>query len=125
MGDPEVVVVLTTFPIDGDVSAFATGLVRDRSAACVSVLSAVESVYRWEGAIERARERQLIVKTTADRVAQLRQRVAALHPYDTPEFLVLPVAGGDPTYLHWVVDATRSGPVQETGDSSEPPGTHR
>jgi periplasmic divalent cation tolerance protein len=125
MDDFEVVVVLTTFPIDGDVTAFATGLVRDRFAACVSVLSAGESVYRWEGAIEQARERQLILKTTADRVGQLRQRVAALHPYDTPEFLVLSVVDGEVTYLNWVRDATRSEPLQETEDPSEPSATHR
>ena len=116
MADPEPVVILITFPTDGDVTAFATTLVRDGAAACVSVLPEVESVYRWHGVIEQTRERQLIVKTTSDRVAQLRRRVGDLHPYDTPEFLVLRVAAGDERYLAWVRDATRSERIQKTGD---------
>jgi len=98
----EVVLVLITFPEDGDVASFATCLVEERLAACVNVLPAVESVYRWDGAVARARERQLIVKTTARGVEALRARVVQLHPYETPEFLQLPVTGGDDRYLAWV-----------------------
>ena len=122
MDEPDPVVILITFPSDGDVTAFATALVRDREAACVSVLPEVESVYRWEGAIEQARERQLIVKTTLDRVDPLRRRVGNLHPYDTPEFLVLRVAGGEERYLAWIRDATASKRSQETGDRSQKTG---
>ena len=103
--EPEPVVILITFPADGDVTAFATALVQGRLAACVTVLADAESVYRWEGDIEQTRERQLVVKTTRDRVELLRHRVADLHPYDTPEFLVLGVAGGDATYLAWIRNA--------------------
>ena len=77
----------------------------------MTVLPEAQSVYRWEGAIEQARERQLIVKTTLDMVDALRRRVGDLHPYDTPEFLVLRVAGGEERYLAWVrhaVGADRS-----------------
>jgi periplasmic divalent cation tolerance protein len=102
--EPEPVVVLITFPTDGDVTAFARALVDDGAAACVTVLPEVESVYRWEGAIEQAREHQLIVKTTRDMVDRLRRRVGDLHPYDTPEFLVLRVAGGEERYLAWIRD---------------------
>jgi periplasmic divalent cation tolerance protein len=105
VAEPEPVVILITFPIDRDASAFATALVRDGNAACVSVLPDVESVYRWEGALERTRERQLIVKSTLDRVEALRRHVTALHPYDTPEFLVLRVADCDERYLAWIRDA--------------------
>ena len=103
--ESEPVVVLTTFPNDGDVRAFALALVGDRQAACVPVLPAGESVYRWEGVVEQARERQLVVKTTREMVDTLRRRVAALHPYDTPEFLVLNVVGGEARYLAWIRDA--------------------
>ena len=103
--ESEPVVVLTTFPHDGDVRAFALALVGDRQAACVTVLPAGESVYRWEGVVEQARERQLVVKTTRDMVDTLRRRVAALHPYDTPEFLVLRVVDGETRYLAWIRDA--------------------
>ncbi len=112
MAEPEVVVILITFPTDGDVMAFATTLVRDGAAACVSVLPETESVYRWHGVIEQTRERQLIVKTTSDRVSELRRLVSDLHPFDTPEFLVLRDAGGDERYLAWVRDAV--GPAAHT-----------
>ena len=103
--EPEPVVVLITFPTDGDVRAFAEALVHEGQAACVTVLPEGRSVYRWEGAVEHAREHQLIVKTTRDMVEPLRRRVAELHPYDTPEFLVLRVAGGEERYLAWIRNA--------------------
>ena len=62
----------------------------------------VESVYRWQGVIEYACERQLIVKTTRARVQTLRDHLKTLHPYKTPEFLVLPVADGGDDYLEWI-----------------------
>jgi periplasmic divalent cation tolerance protein len=101
----ESVVVLMTIPGDMDAARFAETLVRARVAACVNVLPMMTSVYRWEGAIERAEERQLVVKTTAGKVGALRRRVAELHPYETPEFLVLAVADGDRRYLDWVARA--------------------
>ncbi len=114
MDEVEPVVILITYPAEGDVTAFARALVQHGEAACVSVLGEVQSVYRWEGAIEQAREHQLIVKTTLDMVDALRRRVGDLHPYDTPEFLVLRVAGGEERYLAWIRDATVSGRLTET-----------
>lgn len=98
----DVVVVLITCPDDEQVTSFASSLVDERLAACVHVLPAGESVYRWRGAVERARERQLVVKTTQPQLAALRARVQDLHPYETPELLCLPVSGGDDRYLAWV-----------------------
>jgi periplasmic divalent cation tolerance protein len=116
VAEPVPVVILITFPADGDVTAFAMALVGDGAAACVTVLPDVQSVYRWEGAIEQARERQLIVKTTRDMVDRLRSRVVELHPYDTPEFLVLRVAGGDERYLAWIRGAVGvGGPTKVDG----------
>ena len=115
MDEPEPVVILITFPTDGDVIAFARGLVGEGSAACVTVLPEVQSVYRWDGAIEQARERQLIVKTTRDMVDRLRHRVTEVHPYDTPEFLVLRVAGGEERYLAWIRDAVGAGGPKKAG----------
>ena len=102
--------VLNAFPDDGDVASFAENLVDERLAACVTVSPVVESVYRWNGAVERARERQLMVKTSQARVPSLRRRVQELHPYETPEFLCLPVSGGDERYLAWVQQMTVSVP---------------
>ena len=106
MTTTEAVVVLITFPMDADVRRFASTLVGEGCAACVNILPDVESVYRWQGRVEHARERQLLVKTQRARVDRLRRRVDDLHPYDTPEFVVLPVVDGDPGYLEWIAEAT-------------------
>ena len=98
---PSAVVVLTTIGAATDAAALARTLVEERLAACVNVLPAMTSFYRWQGAIQEDREQQLIMKTTADRVAALEARVRALHAYELPEFLVLP-ASASSAYLEWV-----------------------
>lgn len=103
---PQAVIVLTTFPSDGDVAALAQALVSERLAACVNVLPQMESTYRWQGAVETASERQLIIKTESSRIESLKQRLAALHPYDVPELLVLAVADGGESYLRWIAEST-------------------
>ena len=100
------VIVLTTLPIDADATAFAQALVDGRLAACVNLLPPMESVYRWQGAVERESERQVIIKTTMPRVDALWQRVRDLHPYDVPEFVVIPVVDGNQAYLQWVAEST-------------------
>lgn len=102
----EHVIVLTTFPADGDAEAFATALVEERLAACVNLLPPMQSIYRWEGGIERDTERQVVVKTSRERIAALWDRVRDLHPYDVPEFIVLPIVDGNDAYLHWVAEST-------------------
>lgn len=99
------VVVLMTLPGEMDATRVAEALVHARVAACVSVLPVMTSVYRWEGKVQQAEERQLVVKTSAEEVDALRRQVAELHPYDTPEFLVLAVADGDRRYLDWIAGA--------------------
>ena len=101
-----VVVVLTTLPVEADAEAFGETLVKERLAACVSVGAPMTSIYPWDGAIERGRERQVLVKTVRDKVPMLKARLAALHPYDVPELLVLPVAEGSEAYLAWVRECT-------------------
>jgi periplasmic divalent cation tolerance protein len=103
------VVVLTTFPIDKDADAFAKALVDERLAACVNVLPAMTSIYTWKGATETATERQLLIKTTRARLADLESRVKQLHPYDVPEFLVVDIAGGSADYLSWLFSSTQFG----------------
>ena len=96
------VIVLTTLPADADALDFGRILVEERLAACVSVIAGLRSVYRWSDAIEESCEQQLLIKTEASAVAALERRIAALHPYDVPELLVLPVGGGGEAYLNWV-----------------------
>ena len=107
MSDTEYVLVLTTIPSDADAATFGHTLVQARLAACVNLLTEMESIYRWEGQVERARERQLIIKTARDRVVALWERVRELHPYDVPEFIVLPIVDGNAAYLRWIGESTR------------------
>lgn len=96
------VLVLTTVPADGDADTLARTLVTERLAACVNLLPPMTSLYRWEGAVEQAAERQLLIKTTTAGVDRLQARLEVLHPYDVPELLVLPVSGGGQRYLQWL-----------------------
>lgn len=106
----DAVVVLTTLPADADAAAFARVLLDERLVACVNLLPVMESLYWWEGAVAEDRERQLVMKTSTDRVPALRERIHDLHPYDVPEVLVLPVLDGSDAYLRWIGDATRPAP---------------
>jgi periplasmic divalent cation tolerance protein len=96
------VVVLTTIPADLDAEAFVRALLADRLAACVSVLPPMVSTYWWQGHVESATERQVVLKTTRERLDGLERRLVELHPYDVPELLVLPVSGGSARYLEWI-----------------------
>ena len=102
MDPAQIVVVLTTFPIDEDAAALARALVTERLAACVNVLPPMSSTYRWEDNVEVVNEHQLIIKTMAARVEPLKVRLNELHPYDVPEILVLPIGDGATTYLEWL-----------------------
>ncbi len=101
------VVIFTTMPDDARTDELADALVEERLAACVNVHAPMTSTYRWQGSIERAAERQLVIKTTRDRVDAIAQRLRALHPYELPEFLVLPVEGGSDAYLRWIETSVR------------------
>lgn len=103
----DVVLILTTVPAAARADAIARSLVDERLAACVNVLSAMTSFYRWQGKIEQEEERQIVIKTTRDRVASVQTRLRDLHAYEVPEFLVLPVSDGSTGYLDWVRNETR------------------
>ncbi|HYI12870.1 MAG TPA: divalent-cation tolerance protein CutA [Thermoanaerobaculia bacterium] len=99
------VLVLTTVGPDFDAKALAHALVEARVAACVNIVSGVHSVYRWEGAVVDDAEQLLVIKTTDERVDALREALFARHPYQVPEFVVVPVAGTSEAYGGWVVEA--------------------
>ena len=99
-------IVLTTLSASTDADAFARMLVTDRLAACVNVLPPMTSLYRWKDAIEEDSERQLVIKTTGDRVAAIEARFRELHPYELPEFLIL-TADASSAYSAWLGDAVR------------------
>ena len=108
----ELVVALTTVPADFDATALAQDLVASGLAACVNVLPQVTSVYTWEGVPQVDQEQQLIIKTTADAVEALWEVLKTRHPYDMPEFVVLPIVDGSDDYLGWV--ETSVGPRKES-----------
>ena len=101
--DPRIVIVLTTLGADADAAALARTLVDERLAACVNVMPVMTSVYRWKGKVESDREQQLAIKTTAAQVGALEARLRALHPYEVPEFLVVPVDGASGAYRDWLL----------------------
>jgi periplasmic divalent cation tolerance protein len=103
----DAVIVLTTAPDDERAEAWARTLVEERLAACVNVHGPMISFYRWKGVVERDAERQLVIKTTRERVIALRVRLTELHSYEVPEFVVLTVDDGSDEYLKWMVEQTR------------------
>lgn len=102
------VIVLTTLAGDADALALARTLVEAQLAACVNILSPMRSVYRWDGEVRAEAEQQLVIKTTAARLDALTTHLLALHPYDTPELLVLDARGSE-AYLRWVGEMTTPG----------------
>ena len=98
----DIVIVLTTAPADDRAEQLAQQLVEERLVACVNVFQPMVSVYRWKGQVERDAERQIVMKTTRDRVAALEARLRELHSYELPEFLVIAADEGSAAYLAWV-----------------------
>jgi periplasmic divalent cation tolerance protein len=101
----DVRILLTTITEDR-AAELATRLVEERLAACVSVSGPMTSTYRWKGGLERERECQLIIKTTAAHVAELERRLPELHPYALPEFVVLRPEAVSRAYAAWVDEST-------------------
>lgn len=102
-----VIAVLTNLPDSESAFNLARELVQLRLAACVNVLAPVDSVYRWEGRVEEAREVPLLVKTTRERYEALEQAIRERHPYSVPEIVAWPIERGLPAYLEWVGSETR------------------
>jgi periplasmic divalent cation tolerance protein len=101
------ILILTTMPDDDRADDLARALVGERLAACVTISGPMVSTYRWEGDVQRETERQLTIKTTRTRLADVERRLHELHPYELPEFLVLDAAGGSEKYLQWIGDSTK------------------
>jgi periplasmic divalent cation tolerance protein len=102
----ELIVFVTTSSND-EADRIADALVSEQLAACVNIVSAIQSVYRWEGKIVSDQESLLIIKTTEERYSQLERRVKELHSYSTPEIIALKVERGSKGYLRWLSDSTR------------------
>jgi periplasmic divalent cation tolerance protein len=105
----EHLVVLMTAGSQEEAERIAGALVGERLAVCVNVISGVTSVYRWEGEVKRDPEWLLMAKSRGDVLDDLVRRVKALHSYDVPEIIALPLAGGSEAYLRWIDSEVHSG----------------
>jgi len=104
----EYIVVLSTLPTESQPVSIGRTLVEERLAACVSILPVMTSIYRWKEEVEQDAEHQMIIKTTRARLPALWERLRDLHPYDVPEFIVLPIVDGSEAYLRWLRDASNA-----------------
>lgn len=102
----ETLLVLTNCPDDAVADRIALALVEGGLAACVNRLAPVASIYRWRGAVERATETTLLIKTTRARYVELEQAIRALHPYEVPEIIAVAIDAGFAPYLRWIGDET-------------------
>lgn len=107
--EPAVRVALVTAPDKGTASSLARTVVEERLAACVNLLDGATSVYRWEGRVEEDAEVLMICKTTPESLGALAARILELHPYDTPEFVVLNPEWVEPRYAAWLAGAAAPG----------------
>ena len=98
----EIWLVMTNAPDRKTARKIAALLVDRKLAACVNIVGACESVYRWEGKVETAREVQIQIKTMAECYAEVEATIQASHPYQLPEIVAWPLAAGLPTYLAWI-----------------------
>jgi periplasmic divalent cation tolerance protein len=108
-------IVLVTASSHTEAVSIADAVVTERLAACVNIIDAIQSIYRWEGKVTHDPEALMIIKTTDDRYPELERRVRALHSYDTPEVIGLRIDCGSADYLMWLRAATTK-PDEDVGD---------
>ncbi len=100
----QVTLAFSTFP-DAEIAARVAGqLVSGSIVACANLLPAVQSIYRWEGKLEKNSEALVLFKLAADQYEAFERELKKLHPYDVPEIVAVPVANGLPDYLAWVTE---------------------
>lgn len=102
----EPLLIITNCPDEEVANAIALALVEEKLAACVNLLPRVQSVYRWQGEVESASEIPLLIKSTAACYEAIENRIRALHPYEIPEIIAVPISRGLPNYLNWLAGET-------------------
>ena len=115
----EAIAVFMTAANREEAARLAEMLVGARLAACVQILPEIESVYRWEGKVERQREVLLIAKTTASKFEEIERDVRAIHSYATPEIVALPIVAGSAPYLQWLISGVASDDFKLNGERPE------
>jgi len=102
----DVLLVLTTLPNSDAAAELATKLVGEKLAACANILPALRSIYRWEGKVQDENEVLVLLKTQGRQYESLKARILALHPYEVPEVIAIPVERGHQPYLDWILRET-------------------
>ena len=99
---------LCTVPDRDTATRIAEALVTEQLAACVNIIPAIQSVYRWEGTIEHAEELLLLIKTSSAVWSRLEACILALHPYELPEIISVRIQDGNKNYLNWITNGLKS-----------------
>jgi len=107
VSDDSPVIILTTTGSEDDAQRIAREIVSENLAACVNLIPAVRSIYKWKGELHDDAEQLLVVKTVRRRLDAVKRRILELHPYDVPELIVLDVDDVDEAYLQWMTESTR------------------
>jgi periplasmic divalent cation tolerance protein len=102
MGNENSVVILVTTATDEEAHELANALLKERKAACVNILPKISSLFWWQDKLNSAQESLLIVKTKASLLKEIIELVRAVHSYEVPEIIALPIIGGNPDYLAWI-----------------------
>ena len=102
----DAILIITNLPDSNSAEMLANHLVKERLAACVNILPACTSVYHWQGKVETAQEIPVFIKTTRQRYDDIEKTIKAIHPYELPEIIIVPLAGGLPDYLDWLATET-------------------
>lgn len=106
----ETMIVLCNVPEQALAEQIATTLLDEQLAACVNIMAACQSMYRWQGKIEMASEIPMLIKSSKALYPRLQARLLELHPYEVPEIVALPLQDGLPAYLTWVAGELLSSP---------------
>jgi periplasmic divalent cation tolerance protein len=100
----KVFLALSTFPDLETAQRIAKQLVTEKFAACANILPAIESIYRWKEKLESGNEAFVFFKVSEDRKSAFQEKLSALHPYEVPEIIFVPISSGLPEYLRWVAE---------------------
>jgi len=99
------IVILSTTDAPEMARQIAVAIVEAHEAACVNIVPAIRSIYRWKGKVQDEGECLLLIKSTSEKFEAVRSRIRQLHTYQTPEVIALPITAGDPDYLAWLNSA--------------------
>lgn len=118
----DALLVLTTASSKDEAQKIAAALVERRLAACVNIVPGIESIYRWQGAVESAQEWLLVIKSTAAGFERVRQAIQELHSYELPECIAIPIERGSAQYLAWIEESVETRPLTREGKSQKAKG---